>query len=195
MKKRLFLTGPDRSGKSDMIHQALGQRIRLAGGFVTVRERDSQGNIHGFDLTAADGSGQRARFLEFVEGKPVTHPEVFSQTGVRLLRQGANRPFVVLDELGGVELLDDGFLRALVTLLRGDTPCIGVMKGPGHPGKAVDMMGLNLRYELALRALYDFLSRDPDTLVVQTTGKDDEQVLALIREWTEAYAAGACDGQ
>lgn len=188
MKKRLFLTGPDRSGKSDMIHQALGDRINMAGGFVTVRDRDGQGNIRGFELTAADGSGQRERFLEFVEGKPATHLEVFSQTGVRLLRQAENRPFAVLDELGGVELLDDGFLRALVKLLRGDTPCIGVMKGSGPAGKAVGMMGLNLRYELARRALYDFLIQDPDTLVVQTTGADDEQVLELIREWVDAFA-------
>lgn len=188
MKKRLFLTGPDLSGKSEMIHSALGDRIRMAGGFVTVRNRDSQGNICGFDLVAADGSGQRARFLEFTGGKPATHLEVFSQTGVRLLKQAENRPFAILDELGGVELLDDGFLRALVKLLRGSTPCIGVMKSSGDAGKTVGMMGLNLRYELARRALYDFLVQDPDTQVVQTTGSDDEGVLELIRQWAEQFA-------
>lgn len=188
MKKRLFLTGPDRCGKSDMIHKALGEKTCHAGGFVTVRERDSQGNILGFDLTAADGSGQKARFLEFVNGKPVTHLEVFSQMGTRLLRQAETRPFAVLDELGGVELLDDRFVRALVKLMRGDTPCIGVLKGSGPAGKVVGVMGLNLRYELARRVLHDHLVKDPDTLVIQTTGKDDAEALAMVEAWVAEYA-------
>lgn len=188
MKRKLFLTGPDRCGKSDMIHRTLGDRMGSAGGFVTIRTLDGNGNIQSFDLKAADGSGQPGRFLEFGGVEPVTRLEVFSQMGTRLLRQGAHRPFVVLDELGGVELLDDGFVRALVKLLRGDTPCIGVMKGSGPAGKVVGMMGLNLRYELARRALYDFLMQDPDTLVVQTTGKDDPEVLALVEQWAEEYA-------
>ena len=187
MKKRLFLTGPDRSGKSEMIHKALGGREHRAGGFVTVRERDSQGNILGFDIAAADGSGLRGRFLEFVDGKPVPHLEVFSQVGTRLLRQAGNRPYAVLDELGGVELLDDGFLHALVNLLRGDTPCIGVLEKPGPAGKAVGMMGLNLRYELARRVLEDHLREDPDMLVLQTTGKDDQEVLAQVEAWVAEY--------
>ncbi len=190
MKKRLFLTGPDRSGKSEMIHQALGEKMRQAGGFVTIRERDAAGNILGFDLAAADGFGQKARFLEFTSSEPVTHLEVFSQTGTRLLRQAEGRPFAVLDELGGVELLDDGFLKALVKLLRGDTPCIGVMKGSGPVGKAAGVMGLSLRYELARRVLFDYLEKDPDTLMVQTTGKDDREVMELVEAWVQEYAKG-----
>ena len=187
MKKRLFLIGPDRCGKSDMIHKTLGNQIRRAGGFVTVRELDADGNIQSFDLKAADGSGQRSRFLEFVNGQPMTRLEVFSQTGTRLLRQAQSRPFAVLDELGGVELLDDGFVRALVKLLRGNTPCIGVMKGSGPAGKVVGVMGLNLRYELARRALFDYLTRDPDTQVIQTTGKDDAEVRAMVETWAAEY--------
>ena len=98
MKKKLFLTGPDRSGKSDMIHSALGEHIRRAGGFVTIRERDEQGNVLSFDLMPADGSGHPERFWELVNGKPMSRMEVFAQSGTRLLRQGANRPFVVLDD-------------------------------------------------------------------------------------------------
>lgn len=188
MKKRLFLTGPDRCGKSDMIHQALGGQIRHAGGFITVRERDDKGNILGFDLTAADGSGQNARFLEMVNGKPLTHLEVFSQMGIRLLEQAQNRPFAVLDELGGAELLDDSFVRALVPLLRGDTPCIGVVKGTGSAGKTVGVMGLNLRYELARRVMFDYMLKDPDTMVLETTGLSDEKAMELVHQWAEEYA-------
>lgn len=185
MKKKLFITGPDRSGKSDMIRRALGDRIRHAGGFVTIRERDAQGNVVGFDLVSADGSGHPERFLEFVNGKPVSHMEVFAQCGTRLLRQGENRPFVVLDELGGVELLDDSFVRALVALLKSNTPCIGVLR-PGA-GRTVGVMGLNLRHELARRVLHDHLVKDPDVEVIQTTGLGDEETMAKLNAWVEQY--------
>ena len=187
MKKKLFLTGPDRSGKSDMIHQALGEKIQRAGGFVTIRDRDENGKVRSFDLMCADGSGTPERFLEFVNGKPVSRLEVFSETGTRLLRQAESRPFAVLDELGGVELLDASFVRALAQLLESGTPCIGVFKGPGA-GKTVGVMGLNLRYELARRVLHERLMKDPDVMVVRTTGMDDEKTIALLEQWVEEYA-------
>ena len=187
MKKKLFLTGPDRSGKSELIHNALGEQIRRAGGFVTIRERDEKGNVKSFDLVPADRSGNPERFLEFVNGKPVSRLEVFSQTGTRLLQQAESRPFAVMDELGGVELLDDGFVRALAQFLKSDTPCIGVLKGPGA-GKTVGVMGLNLRYELARRVLLEHLLKDADVMVVRTSGLGDEKAEALVQEWVDKYA-------
>ncbi len=187
MRKRLFLTGPDRSGKSELIHQALGKALGRAGGFVTLREWDSQGNVVGYDLAPADGSGFPGRFLEMRQGTPVPHMEVFSQQGTRLLRQAQHRPFVVLDELGGVELLDDGFLQALVNLLHGDTPCIGVMKGEAPDAIAAGAMGLGVRHELARRVLFDYLEQDSDTLVVHLTGRDDEAARDLVDGWVREY--------
>ncbi len=187
MHKRLFLIGPDRSGKSDMIRRALGNHMSRAGGFRTRREPDGENGPGSFWLTAADGSGQREQFLEFVDGKAVTHLDVFSQMGTRLLRQAENRSFAVLDELGGVELLDDGFLRALLELLRGDTPCIGVMKDEGPGSKIMGMMGLNLRGQIARRALYEHLHRDKDTLVLRTSGRDDDEVMAILEQWVAEY--------
>lgn len=188
MKKKLFLIGPNQCGKSEMIRAALGSDLRRAGGFITLRELDSQGNVIGFDLASADGSGTRSRFLEFVDGDPVTHLDVFSQKGTWLLRQAEQRPFAVLDELGGIEILGEGFTRALAQLLSSGTPCIGVMKGPGPGGKMVGIMGVNLRYELSRRVLYDLLQEDPDTMLVETTGKDDQEVLALVEQWAAEYA-------
>lgn len=187
MKKKLFLTGPDRSGKSDMIRTALGDTIQRAGGFVTIRDRDEQGNVRSFDLMSADGSSVPERFLEFVNGEPVSRLEVFTQTGTRLLQQAENRPFAVLDELGGVELLDGAFVRALAQFLKSDKPCIGVFKGPGA-GKTVGVMGLNLRYELARRVLHERLMKAPDVMVVRTTGLGDEKAMALVEQWVEEYA-------
>ena len=188
MKKKLFLTGPDRCGKSDMIREELGEAVRYAGGFITVRRRDEQGNVLGFDLTAADGSGGREPFLDLSGKRPVTRLEVFSQMGTRLLDQAEHRSYAVLDELGGVELLDASFVRALVRLLQGDTPCLGVLRAEGGAGKAVGGMGLHLRYELARRVLLDHLKKDPEVLVLETTGKNDPEARKLVAQWVSEYA-------
>ena len=76
----------------------------------------------------------------------------------------------------------------LARYLRGSQPCIGVMKGAGNAGKLVELMGLTLRYELARRALYEFLCNEPDTQVLEVAGAEDPAALAAVREWVEEYA-------
>lgn len=187
MQTRLFLTGPSGCGKSTMIRRALGENIRRAGGFVTERQRDDSGRIVGFALTSADGRCPRERFLDFTGEKPRIDLQVFNRTAGEYLRYPNNCPFAVMDELGGVELLDDRFVDALGVFLAGHQPCIGVMKGPGPAGKLVEMMGLTVRYELARRALYEHLKHDPDTLLIETTGQGDAYAQEQIRRWVEEY--------
>ena len=95
MRRRLFLTGPAETGKSEMIQKVLGDRIGQAGGFITVRGRDEKGNVRSYSLVAADGSGQQDKFLEIIGGKSVTHLEVFSQLGATLVQRAQNKPFAV----------------------------------------------------------------------------------------------------
>ena len=190
MRRRLFLTGPAETGKSEMIQKVLGDRIGQAGGFITVRERDEQGIVRSYSLVAADGSGQQGTFLEIINGKSVTHLEVFSQLGATLVQRAQNKPFAVLDELGGAEVLDDGFMEALVRLIKSKTPCIGVVKRHATGGRTVGEMGLSVRYTLARRVLQEYMSRDSDTMVVETSGMDDAEIMALIRQWVDEYANG-----
>lgn len=187
MQKRLFITGPSGSGKSTMIREALGDQIHRAGGFITLRDRGEDGRIRGFELAASDGSGLPERFLDFTGEKPRVSLEVFSRTGARLLNQADQFPYAVVDEIGGVELLDDAFVQALARFLAGDTPCIGVMKGDGPVGQLVKMMGLTLRYELARQALFRRLTEDPDTLVVKTMGRDDPEAREIVAQWVKEY--------
>ena len=62
------------------------------------------------------------------------------------------------------------------------------MKGPGPAGKLVEMMGLAVRYELARRALYDFLDHDLNTTLIEMTGPEDENALTAVHSWVEEYA-------
>ena len=188
MQPRLFLTGPSGCGKSTMIRRELGDLIRRAGGFITVRRRDERGIVRGFEIMSADGYGPCDRFLDLESPEPTIDLEIFSGVGLDYLRRAPERSFAVLDEIGGVELLNEVFVNTMAEYFRGDQPCIGVMKGPGPAGKLVEMMGLTLRYELARRALYEYLRNDPNTLLLEMTGWDDENALNAVREWVAQYA-------
>ena len=188
MKPRLFLTGPSGCGKSSMIHRELGEHVRRAGGFRTIRQRDESGRIVGFEICSADGYGPKDRFLDLTGEEPRIDLEIFDRVGLEYLRRATERRFAVLDEIGGVELLNESFMDEFARYLQGSQPCIGVMKGPGPAGKLVEMMGLTVRYELARRALYEHLRSAPDTLLLEMTGPEDEKALKTVREWVAEFA-------
>ena len=171
-----------------MIRRELGDRVRRAGGFVTVRTRDENDTVVGFDIQSADGYGPRDRFLDLTEERPRIDLEVFSGVGLDYLHRSAVRGFAVLDEIGGVEILNESFMNELARYLQGNQPCIGVMKGAGPAGKLVEMMGLTVRYELARRALFEHLRNDPNTCLQECTGWDDPEALKAVRAWVARYA-------
>ena len=113
MKRRLFLTGPSGCGKSTMIRQTLGARIHQAGGFLTIRDRNENGTVRGFEILSADGYGPRDRFLDLTGPEPRVDLGVFSGVGVDYLHRAGERSFADLDEIGGVELLDESFMDEL----------------------------------------------------------------------------------
>ena len=105
MKRRLFLTGPIGCGKSTTITQALGERTQQCGGFLTRRHRDPY--LH-FTLESPDGQYSET-FLDFSDRKPRLNLDVFSRLGVPLL----GGDILVLDEIGGIDLLCPEFSAAL----------------------------------------------------------------------------------
>ena len=171
-----------------MIRRELGDQIRQAGGFLTLRERDESGRVCGFVICSADGYGPGDRFLDMTGEQPRIDLEVFDRVGLGYLRQAQERSFAVLDEIGGVELLNARFMDELARYLSDSQPCIGGRKGPGPAGKLVEMMGLTVRYELARRALYEHLRNDPNTLLLEMNSRDALQILAAVREWVAQYA-------
>lgn len=188
MKPKLFLTGPSGCGKSTMIRRELGERLRWAGGFMTHRERDENGVVQGFEICSADGYGPRVRFLDMTGEQLRFDLEVFDRIGLDCLYRTGERSFAVLDEIGGVELLNDRFMSELARYLSGTQPCIGVMKGAGPVGKLVEMMGLTVRYELARRALYEHLRNEPNTCLMECADWNDPNALEAVRQWVAEYA-------
>lgn len=175
MKRRLFLTGPIGCGKSTAIAAALGEKITQCGGFLTRRHREP--TLH-FTLESPDGKTAET-FLDFSAGKPEAALSVFSDAPL----QGR---VLILDEIGGIELLNPEFFSMLETLLKSDVPVIGVMKGEGPASALVRTLGLTGEYEEKVEKLRDFLRNDPDTLLYECK-QFDETALALARQWTEEY--------
>lgn len=175
MNRRLFLTGPIGCGKSTAISRALGEKLLRCGGFLTRRYREP--HLH-FTLESPDGT-YRETFLDFAAGKPEADLAVFSKlplTGKTL----------VLDEIGGIELLNQSFESALEAVLASETPILGVIKGEGPSGTLIEALGLTEKYRTSASRLRQRLQSDPETLVYEC-GKYDERALLLAQQWAEEY--------
>lgn len=175
MKRRLFLTGPIGCGKSTAIQAALSSRLSRCGGFLTRRYREP--HLH-FMLETPDGA-QKERFLDFSTGKPEVDLQVFSTVSF----QGE---VLVLDEIGGIELLNPAFTESLEAALSSKRPILGVIKGEGPAGALIEKLGLTEEYTLALSRLRQQLRSDPDTLLYEC-GQFDQNALHLAKQWAEEY--------
>ena len=85
-------------------------------------------------------------------------PEVFETVGVDCLQAALGSKLVLLDEIGGVDLLCPTFRNALSALIQSDTPCIGIIK---EIEKARDARF----YNLELRAFLNVRTLSPDKFV------------------------------
>jgi len=137
MKKHLFLEGPIQEGKSTLIRSLIRDRIPQIGGFSSQRLLDERGNTVGFRvappeealaLTAKYSPELTNIFLYFGGEKTEMNPGVFGGSALKYLRQREGKKLILLDEIGGVELLDAEFRKELYNTLEGDIPCIGVLK-------------------------------------------------------------------
>lgn len=182
--RRLFLTGPIGCGKSTAIEAALGNRLPLCGGFRTRRGQMRDGRPVNFVLESLDGKSQTV-FLDFSRGVPEIFMDVFAGLGVSMLRGDV----LILDEIGGVELLCPEFVTALETVLQCDIPILGVMKGEGPAGALVEALGLTDRYTAAADRLRRWMEADVDTCLYRC-GQFNETAALLARKWVEEYVHG-----
>lgn len=193
MPKRLFLCGPSGCGKTTMIRSALGGALAEAGGFVTERIAGTDGSVLGYDLLpAAAAAGVEGfvplLFLDYTLEPPRRDNEIFRVEAVRLLQEAEYYPFAVLDEIGGFELVIPQFRTQLAAFLSGTVPCLGVLKAGAGVEQLQARFGLGEKYPALARRLREALEGDPDTLVLDTSGRGDEAAQRAVREWVETYA-------
>ena len=126
-------------------------------------------------------------FLDLSGPTPQLDMEVFSHLGVSLLEQAAVYPFVIFDEIGGIELLCPEFVASLDRLLSSDVPIIGVLKGEGPASAMVSRLGLTKEYEDAIHALRNRLSQDTHTKIYHYDQVDSHVLSSLTARWVKEY--------
>ena len=183
--KNLFLTGPIGCGKSTSIAAALGDALSKAGGFLTVRQRDENGRAIAYWLKRPGGSDGQV-IIQYQQKPYTMHPEVFEDLGIRLLEEARNCDYVILDEIGGFEVLSDAFLDALMQLLQSGIPVIGVMKGAAPASKMIQKLGLGDAYVQKAEALRQWMHQDEGTLLYECKQFDPEG-LRLAKEWVREH--------
>lgn len=148
MSRNFFLEGPVQTGKSTLIREVLGDHLSACGGFASQRLTDEAGMLQGFRIGPAADTPLTARVragtlpLAWPDGTPCRgvfrcrgedgcfhgDPGPFAEEGRDYLRRKSGQDLMLLDEIGGIELLCDPFYADLLDLLRSGTPCLGVLK-------------------------------------------------------------------
>lgn len=130
----LFLEGLSGSGKSTLLRECLAPYADRLGGFASQRlwKEDYasyriQPASH-FELDTEYDPAMEHVFRYFYKDTTVKDPDVFRYYGVELLNEAENHPLILLDEIGGAELLVPEFREKLYELIKGPVPCIGVLK-------------------------------------------------------------------
>ncbi len=194
MKKRLFLSGRIGCGKTTLIRNALGEWTKYAGGFVTERAFDKNGLLIGFDMipacstTCLDRCCYASRFLTFSNDETQRKDDVFRLEAVRLLTEALTKPFALLDEFGGFELLVPEFYRALMAFLKSDVPCVGVIKSLSASEALRSSACLPPEFTVIATRLHTVLKTDGDTEILETSGRGDREAEVTLEAWVKEYA-------
>ena len=169
MESNLFFEGPVRTGKSTALRRALLPYLSDLGGFVVQRLLDSDGIPTAYRLICMDEvrqtkEGAEELFLSVDAPYPKTDADaasniflwitprrfdtnVFDSYGVECLRNVGKNKIILLDEVGGVDLLSSRFRTQVTSLLNGPDPCIGIIK---ELEKARDAQSFNREFRAFL---------------------------------------------
>jgi nucleoside-triphosphatase len=134
MARTILLTGRPGVGKTTVVREIARKLGEIAGGFYTSEIREG-GRRRGFKIVTLDGQEGILADLD-VQGRPrVSKYGVnlrdLEEIGVASLRRAVRQGrYVVVDEIGRMELLSEVFRTAVVGAIESDSPVIGtVMRG------------------------------------------------------------------
>ncbi len=135
----IFLTGEIQCGKSTLIRRvaALLPQKKIEGCLTfSLLRQDGLSSVHigpwGGALPLAEDPASMVG-LRFGKGRYQAYPAVFEQRGVAILKSLGQGELIILDELGGMENEAPLFRQAVLSLLDGPVPVLGVIKPRSLP--------------------------------------------------------------
>ena len=134
--KHIFLTGDIQVGKSTIIRRFLEAHPELRiGGFRTVWQERRMTHSNSLHIVPATGEviptdENRIGLREgvFPDRTATDYPQVFDTVGVGLLQNLGKCDLIIMDEIGLSENEADVFVDAVLDILDGDTPVLGVVQ-------------------------------------------------------------------
>ena len=131
-----FLTGDSGIGKSTLLIDVIKKNQLLLSGFFVHRVLNKKHEIEGFELCSANSvyqdrhNREGTRFIWKNKIEHVYDSTVFSKLGIELLKATfkETNSVILLDEIGGVELIEKDFFIELLKVLELPNKIIGVFK-------------------------------------------------------------------
>ncbi len=139
MGKLILLTGLPGSGKTTIVERALGLLADLKpGGFTTREIRNQAGARIGFEIQTVDGESAVLAHVHLESayrvGKYGVDIRALERTGVAAIHRAIQHAdFVVVDEIGKMELLSPAFREAVQAAIRSPRPVLATILLKSHP--------------------------------------------------------------
>lgn len=200
MAHHLFLEGPVQSGKSTLLRRLLLPYMDKVGGFTSQRLLDVEGRTKAFRIGPARETPLTAPYYapgtqEYAsaethggdgifrvnrnDGRFGKFPQVFRREGVSYLTSTLGMKLILLDEIGGAEMQEEEFRRALYRLLGGEIPCIGVIKLEKKAAFMTETVGYEKSVVNYNRELRNKLRAEYHGRIIPFRREDDDVILEV----------------
>lgn len=140
MGRLILLTGLPGSGKTTVVEKTLELLPDLKpGGFTTQEIRDATGVREGFEIRTLSGrravlAHVRVRSSPYRVGKYGVDIQALEDIGVAAIREAVQTAdFVVIDEIGKMELFSSAFRDAVHAAIRSPKPVLATIMMRSHP--------------------------------------------------------------
>ncbi|MCL2281673.1 MAG: nucleoside-triphosphatase [Dehalococcoidia bacterium] len=175
----LFIQGQSRIGKSTLLRNTLIPVAASVAGFVTQRLMENE-KVIGYRALSIAGD------LPLLEtGYETNQSGIFLinfqldisvlESVILLVEQATKSPsckLILLDEIGGVELKSGVFFDALLRIMNGEKPCIGVWKSTSNLSHTISRLKLNNEYLNPHDSLEQIVRSKGELLTVTDANKE-----------------------
>ena len=171
MEQVYLLTGRPGSGKTSLIKQVVAKMGDRAGGFYTEEIR-SGGTRLGFKLVTLDGQevvlAHTNIHSPYRVSKYGVDINILDRFGVNALSKAAQeRPLVIIDEIGKMELFSANFREAVLKIISSGKKVLGTIMLSPHPWA-------------------DLIKQKPLVKLIEVTRANHPQVLKELSSWLDA---------